>query len=184
MATYTVQRHVSALLGAAFVATILLAACERLPAEQTAAADPAQAPPQTATGGADTAPGTVQEPADQSMRGATKGGHFHLVATPLPNPIPFQKLFEIDVQVFRAGDTETPAADAALDQVRATMPAHRHGMKNEPEIEALGGGKFRVKGMRFHMQGPGQDGHWLLEFVVREGSTIDSAQFDLQCCQL
>lgn len=184
MTTHTVQRYVFMRFGAALLAAALLAACDSKPADQPPAGDPGQAAPATAPGAANTTPGTVQKPADQSMRGATKAGHFYLRAVPEPNPIPFQKLFELDVQVFRGGDAQTPAEDATLDQVRATMPAHRHGMKNEPQIEELGGGKFRVKGMRFHMQGPGADGHWLLEFVVREGATIDTAQFDLHCCQL
>ena len=48
-------------------------------------------------------------------------------------------------------------------------------MKVEPSITPAGKGAFTVEGMRFHMQGPGEDGRWVLELVIRDGEVIDRA---------
>lgn len=122
-------------------------------------------------------------PADQRGEGLTQGGHFFVKYTPTINPIPFQDLFGLKVEVYDGADRSVVRSGATLDQVRATMPAHRHGMKVEPSITAAGKGAFTVEGMRFHMQGPGEDGRWVLELVIRDGEVIDRATFDLQCCR-
>lgn len=44
-------------------------------------------------------------------------------------------------------------ATAELQAVDATMPAHRHGMNYRPTLQALGGGRWRVEGLLFHMPG-------------------------------
>lgn len=122
-------------------------------------------------------------PKDQSGGALTKDKKFFISYTPSINPIPFQELFDLEVKVLTATEPRTPVAEAKLDDVRATMPAHKHGMKVKPTIEAAGPGTFRVKGMRFHMRGDGEHGLWALEIVAREGETIDVARFDLQCCR-
>jgi hypothetical protein len=122
-------------------------------------------------------------PPDQSRAGWSERKKFYVEVTPSPNPIPFQELFELDVRVYESDQASSPAADVQLDQVRAIMPAHDHGMKVEPAIKQTDPGAFRVRGMRWHMKGPGEDGHWVLELVLNAGSTIDTATFDLQCCR-
>lgn len=122
-------------------------------------------------------------PKDQSGGALTKDKKFFVSYTPSINPIPFQELFDLEIKVLTAQEPRKPVADAKLDDVRATMPAHKHGMKVKPTIEAAGPGTFRVKGMRFHMRGDGEHGLWALEVVAREGETIDVARFDLQCCR-
>lgn len=120
---------------------------------------------------------------DQSRTGATEGEHFYVKVLPQPNPIPFQKLFELEVEVFEDEAREEPAEGVSLDQVRAEMPAHNHGMNVDPTIEEKGDGRFLVEGMRFHMQGDGEDGHWVLELVLSQDDLVDQAKFDLQCCR-
>jgi hypothetical protein len=44
-------------------------------------------------------------------------------------------------------------ATAGLQQVDATMPAHRHGMNYRPSLQPLGDGRWRVEGLMFHMSG-------------------------------
>ena len=53
-------------------------------------------------------------------------------------------------------------ADAVLARVDATMPAHRHGMNYRPSLQALGGGRWRVDGLLWHMPGT-----WSLRLEVR-----------------
>ncbi|MEM1347357.1 MAG: hypothetical protein AAGI01_02295 [Myxococcota bacterium] len=126
------------------------------------------------------APSTIPE--DQSGAGMTKQGKFYVSFAPTANPIPFQELFGLKISVF-GPDKKTPAKDVKLDQVRAVMPAHNHGMNVEPEMQASGEGAFEVSGMRFHMQGEGDDGKWVLELVLRDGEQIDTFSHELQCCR-
>lgn len=87
-----------------------------------------------------------------------------LGACPAPAP-GVQVLKEADVQVqwraepglavgkpFALAVTVCPAT-AELLRVDATMPEHRHGMNYRPSITALGGGRFRVEGLLWHMSG-------------------------------
>lgn len=122
-------------------------------------------------------------PADQTMEGKTEGGNFYVVVTPEPNPIPFQQLFALDVKVYETEKAEKRVDGVSLDQVRVTMPAHKHGMKTEPKITANDDGTFTVTGMKFHMQGEGEHGYWLVETVLNKDGAIDQAKFDVQCCR-
>ena len=122
-------------------------------------------------------------PADQAGSGTTKNGTFFVSFTPEANPIPFQKTFALSVKVFDGKDTKKPAESVKLDSVRALMPAHDHGMKVEPTIKQVGPGEFKVEGMRFHMQGAGDDGKWVLELALNDGKAVDLFTHDLQCCR-
>ncbi len=123
-------------------------------------------------------------PDDQSREGWSNRNEFYVSLTPSPNPVPFQQLFALKVTVYEDDTKQTPMDDVAVDQVRAVMPAHDHGMKVDPSVKSTDStGQFRIEGMRWHMKGPGKDGHWKLELVLNAGSTIDTASFDFQCCQ-
>jgi len=122
-------------------------------------------------------------PADQSRAAVTERRQYFLEVEPRPNPIPFQELFELRVRVWQSDARERPVETARLDDVRARMPAHDHGMKTAPESERTGSGEFTVQGMRFHMQGLGEDGRWVVEVVVDGPAGIDRASFEVQCCR-
>ena len=132
-------------------------------------------------GAAETPPDDI--PADQSWSGLTANEDFYVTVTPEPNPIPFQQLFSLTVQVMDPEDRETPIEGATLDEVSAVMPAHDHGMKTDPEVVSTGPGSFRVDGMRFHMQGAGDDGRWVIQLLVNASGSIDRADIDVQCCR-
>lgn len=59
--------------------------------------------------------------------------------------------------------------DAMLTRVDATMPEHRHGMNYRPSLLPLGGGRWRVEGLMFHMAG-----HWELRFDVDSGGVVQT----------
>ncbi len=122
-------------------------------------------------------------PDDQSRRGATERGTYYVELAPEPNPVPFQELFEFEVRVYDSQDDETPLEDVSLDQVRAVMPAHGHGMKTQPEWEQVKPGVFRVRGVKFHMQGAGEDGRWVVHVLVNGPDGVDEASFEMYCCQ-
>jgi type I restriction enzyme R subunit len=50
-------------------------------------------------------------------------------------------------------------------------------------IEKTDEGSFTVRGMRFHMQGEGEHGLWVVEAVLNREGTIDQTKFDVQCCR-
>lgn len=61
------------------------------------------------------------------------------------------ELFSVEVTVSDAKGGALPTeTQVKLD---ATMPEHGHGMMTEPKVTALGSGKWRVDGMKLHMQG-------------------------------
>lgn len=159
---------------ALLVALSPLVGCESKPKAPPAA----QAPPKPTS--AQGAPAGQ----DQSGEGLTVGKKFWVKYTPRTNPIPFQELFELELEVLDPADKTTPIAGAKLDQVRAVMPAHKHGMKVKPLVTELAPGKFLVEGMRFHMRGKGDDGLWVLEAVINHEGEIDQTSFDIQCCEL
>ena len=128
-------------------------------------------------------PDANEVPADQSGEGKTEGGEFLVKYKPSPNPIPFQKHFTMELEVYDAKDTSKPLEGVSIDSVKAVMPAHNHGMKVKPEIKEVSPGKFTVEGMRFHMQGPEKDGLWVLEAVVNHNGRIDQTKFEFQCCR-
>jgi hypothetical protein len=132
----------------------------------------------------DASPTTPSEiPSDQTTSGATRRGTYHVVVEPEPNPIPFQQLFEATVRVYESESQTTLVDGATLDQVRAVMPAHEHGMKTKPTWKQVEPGVFRVRGMKFHMQGAGQDGLWVVHVLVNGPDGVDEASFDVHCCR-
>lgn len=119
---------------------------------------------------------------DQSRSGWTENETYYLEAVPEPNPIPFQKLFELNIRVLTSEKSEKTAEGVSLDQVQAIMPAHDHGMKTAPEVTEKSPGEFVVRGMKFHMQGKDEDGLWVVKIVVNGDDGIDEANFEYQCC--
>jgi hypothetical protein len=71
----------------------------------------------------------------------------------LAGPIEVGRHFALEVQLC--------PAEATLRRVDAAMPEHRHGMNYRPSLQALGGGRWRVEGLMFHMPG-----RWELRFDV------------------
>ncbi len=128
----------------------------------------------------DTPPARTVAP--KTLEGLTAREKFFVTITPEPSPIPFQELFALNVKVTDA--QKNPIENVSIDDVRAIMPAHNHGMNVKPEITATGNGTFRVEGMRFHMRGDGEDGLWVLELVINHRGVIDQTSFEVQCCEL
>ncbi len=85
--------------------------------------------------------------------------------------IPMAKHFTLDVQLC----DKSGISAARLLKADATMPEHRHGMNYRPVITPLGGGRFRVEGMMFHMAG-----RWELAFEVQSGKELVHLTHDVQ----
>ena len=59
--------------------------------------------------------------------------------------------------------------------VDATMPLHHHGMNRVPKIETEGDGRWRARGMLFHMPG-----EWELTIDLFERGVSERAVFALE----
>jgi hypothetical protein len=68
---------------------------------------------------------------------------------------------------------EHPVDDARLI-VLGGMPAHAHGLPTTPTVTSLGGGRYRVDGLKFHMPGA-----WVVAFRIKAKAGIDSVSFAL-----
>lgn len=100
----------------------------------------------------------------------SEGGRFDVEWSADPG-IVFNEPFELDCFVrFASGEP----ADGVQLSASAWMPAHRHGMVRQTRTEALGGGRYRVSGLLFHM-----DGHWQLFVDLGLDGKFERASFDL-----
>ncbi len=90
-----------------------------------------------------------------------------------PDPIPLGDLFDIDVRI-REGCRPGPPAEAVGLEMEAIMPGHGHGMNTHPRVAPLGGGRFLVTGLRFHMPG-----RWEVHFDVVRGRVLERAQAEV-----
>lgn len=65
--------------------------------------------------------------------------------------------------------------DDALISVDGGMPEHNHGLATSPQVtEALGDGRYRLEGMRFHM-----NGEWELRLQIEHAGVPYRARFTL-----
>ncbi len=117
---------------------------------------------------------TAPKPWDGGAEIASNDGAWRVVYKVGKSPIPRGETFSIDAWVFAADAPDKPRADVSL-AVDAAMPQHGHGMNRVPRIESLGGGRFRIDGLLFHMPGK-----WELYFDVGRGALTERAQADVE----
>lgn len=100
----------------------------------------------------------------------TRDGLYRVTWQPSGGFAPVNEHFELDVTVARNDPARTPVDNGAI-VVDCQMPDHGHGMLREPRSEALGEGRYKVRGMLLHM-----GGHWTVALnVIVDGiaSTAD-----------
>jgi hypothetical protein len=88
-----------------------------------------------------------------------------------PSPVPLLAIHSWTVTVVDAH--EHPVDDARLT-VLGGMPAHAHGLPTTPAVTSLGGGRYRVDGLKFHMPGA-----WVVAFRIKAKAGIDAVSFAL-----
>ena len=118
----------------------------------------------------------------------SNGGRYAVCAATVPDPVPPNAPFAMDVQVHDGAGGDGLARKVVLD-VDAAMPEHRHGMTLKPFVRAidgppvqdlppghgaLGDGRFEVRGMLFHMPG-----RWEIHFDITHGAITERAQVDI-----
>lgn len=121
-------------------------------------------------------PASAQEPAAPAPETAlSRWGTAHVfraACTPSVSPVPLLTLHSWTIHV-------TDASGAPVDGAELTvvggMPEHTHGFPTVPEVTPLGGGDYRVDGLKFHMPGK-----WsVIVRIARGANESDSVRFDL-----
>lgn len=116
---------------------------------------------------------TEAAPAVLKYKTLSNSGTYSVSYSCEPDPIPVNEFFSLEVAVVDSRDPSRPVGEVVV-VADASMPAHRHGMNTQPEVRALGKGRFTVAGMLFHMPG-----HWELYFDITHDAVTERAQFDI-----
>ena len=88
-----------------------------------------------------------------------------------PAQIPVNKHFTMEFTLQSLAGAEV-SEQVAVD---ADMPSHGHGMNTKPQLTALGGGRWRVEGMLFHMPGA-----WEIYVYVGRNQAMERAVFPVE----
>lgn len=99
---------------------------------------------------------------------ASQDGLFRLSYRPDPGAIPLNTLHAWTLHLTAADGRPLEGAQISVD---GRMPAHGHGLPTQPQVTAdLGGGDYRVEGLRFQM-----NGEWQVDFTIQAGGLSDIA---------
>ena len=102
---------------------------------------------------------------------ASSGGMYRVAVEPA-EPLRVRRMHTVTLSVRTADGI--PVEGAAIE-VDGGMPQHGHGLPTRPRVtRALGGGQYRVEGLRFNM-----GGWWELKFRIASAAGTDSVTFNL-----
>ena len=103
---------------------------------------------------------------------SSKGTFQVAISTVNGDPIPLNEPFAVTVDLTDPdGQPWKGAERVTLD---ARMPAHRHGMLRDVELEEIAPGRFQAEGLLFHMIG-----HWEFHVDTVQGPSIERATADV-----
>ncbi|MFN0216978.1 MAG: FixH family protein [Saprospiraceae bacterium] len=104
------------------------------------------------------------------FEGQTADGRYKVSIMPVPEPIPFNALFALNLKVDKTDGGTLQAGTQIL--VDASMPAHKHGMNTVPIVQPGDApGSYVVQGMLFHMTG-----RWEIAVKIQEGDSTSVAK--------
>lgn len=109
---------------------------------------------------------------DTSTSVLSDGGLFRVLWTSNPSPAPLNQIHTWTIHVETADGSPVEGAQILVD---GGMPQHGHGLPTNPQVtEDLGGGDYRVEGMKFQMLG-----WWEVRFNITADGNSDSVTFNL-----
>lgn len=109
---------------------------------------------------------------DLTLRKATDHGLYIASVEPGMSPITVGSIHGWVVQITSPDGAPVEHADISVD---GGMPQHGHGLPTEPEVSLkLGGGRYRVEGMKFNMPG-----WWVVNVSVNGPAGPDTVTFNL-----
>lgn len=114
----------------------------------------------------------TETPAPGANSGWTAKRIYRVAWTSTPSPVPMLVLHAWTITI-------TDAAGAPVDDARVTvlggMPAHSHGLPTTPAVRGLGGGRYLVEGLKFHMPGA-----WVVAFRIKAAAGTDAVSFPFE----
>ena len=88
-------------------------------------------------------------------------------------PIVINQIHQWIIQVQTLDGVPVTKAEISID---GGMPDHDHGLPTDPQVTGnLGDGRYRVEGLRFHMQG-----QWKLKITIRADNMEDVVTISLE----
>ena len=88
-------------------------------------------------------------------------------------PIVINQIHQWIIQVQTLDGVPVTKAEISID---GGMPDHDHGLPTDPQVTGnLGDGRYRVEGLRFHMQG-----QWELKITIRADNMEDVVTISLE----
>ncbi len=110
--------------------------------------------------------GAVLAHAREEESWLSRQGLFRVTYTAALQPITINQIHDWILQLETADGAPVENATIVID---GGMPSHNHGLPTAPNVEAeLGGGAYRVTGMRFHMRGD-----WEIRLTIDDGQQRD-----------
>jgi hypothetical protein len=85
--------------------------------------------------------------------GPTARGLFLVEVRSTPDLIPLNEPFELALTLRRGSGAGGQGLAGRTLLVEGWMPGHGHGMLRQSQVDDLGDGRYRVRGMLFHMPG-------------------------------
>lgn len=119
------------------------------------------------------APRPEAPPLDLSLSKVSRAGLYSVAIEPEAGQVRQGELHAWIVTLTTPAGAPVDGATIAVD---GGMPEHDHGLPTSPAVTAeLGGGKYRVEGVKFHMSG-----WWQLKFAIAAVPGSDTATFNLK----
>jgi len=118
--------------------------------------------------------GNVAAPTGLDMASSrlTEAGLFWVSYTPEQDPIRINQIDSWILHIETADGAPVTTADIGVD---GGMPQHGHGLPTRPAVaENLGGGDYRVEGIKFQMPG-----WWEVRFTITADGSSDVITFNL-----
>ena len=119
-------------------------------------------------GGDSSAPAAL----DTSPSVLSDAGLFRVSWTSDPAPAPLNQIHAWTIHIESADGSPVEGAQILVD---GGMPQHGHGLPTNPQVTAdLGGGDYRVEGMKFQMLG-----WWEVRFNITADGQSDNVTFNV-----
>jgi len=94
---------------------------------------------------------------------------FRVAYEPLEDPVPLNAVHAWKLSVTDPGGRPVTGARIEVD---GGMPAHDHGLPTAPKVASMGGGAYRIEGMKFHMRGA-----WVVKLNIAAAGQRDAVTF-------